>query len=287
MDGAPAGGAGPGRPRRGLTTRCFGSRRCESRAIGPPGDLAAWGEALAQVERAEDLIRQHDPGPDLREKVRQTRAELDRGRLAALDAADRLRRDRALLERLEEIRGTRADHEDKKKTDADYAAAFRDAGLDLDATDPVQAGAWIAAAERTGGAGLVPRRLGRRTPRERAPPAACRQPVAAARAADPDPWRNALRDMLLATSAAEVEAVRKLANNDNELAAQPADSLRLLALAPHIGWRPRDGGTAATDRLAEAAGRLLGELRPGGAREGGTAECHRRSTRGRRRRCGT
>ena len=59
-----------------------------------------------------------------------------------------------LVQRLETIRGQRGQHYDPARSDADYAQAFRDAGLDLDATDPKQAGDWIK--QRRGRPKLLP-----------------------------------------------------------------------------------------------------------------------------------
>ncbi len=177
---------------QGVNEALVRAAAAESRAIGPPGDVSAWGEALVQVERAEDLIRRDDPGPGLRERVRMARAGLERDRDAAREKAERLARDRALLDRLEAIRGDLAEHLDPKRSDREYAAAFRDAGLDLDSIEPERAGAWIAArseplelASFLDDWAHVRRKAG-------ADKRAASRPVAAARAADKDRWRDAL-----------------------------------------------------------------------------------------------
>jgi tetratricopeptide (TPR) repeat protein len=196
-----------------------------ARADGPPGDLSAWGGALAEIERAEDLIRQHDPGRESTEKVRLARADLERGRDAARAEAEQLRRDRELLERLEAIRIGLGEHWDAKRADADYAAAFRDAGMDLDRLDPAEAGAllrrrfrpaelasflddWAAVRLEAGRAEADRRRL-----------------MEAARAADPDPWRDAVR---LGVERDDNGAIRKLADDEQALDALPAASVVLL-----------------------------------------------------------
>ena len=58
-----------------------------------------------------------------------------------------------LLDKLEAIRGSRAEHWDLKQTDVEYAAAFRDSGADIDRLDPKEAGAWLA--KHTAAAELV------------------------------------------------------------------------------------------------------------------------------------
>ncbi len=166
------------------------------------------------------------------------------------------------MSRLESVRGNRAEHGILRQTDAEYAAAFRDAGLDLDVTDPERAGAWIAArsapvelASFLDDWALVRRAAG-------AGETFSRRLAAAARAADPDFWRDALRAGLEAKGPEAVEALRKLAGDEEVLDAQPAESLRLLA------WRLKaagDRGAAArcSPRLAATARRLLGQLRAG------------------------
>jgi hypothetical protein len=58
--------------------------------------------------------------------------------------AKQLRVDRELLARLEAVRGERSEHMDPKRSDADYADAFRKAGLDLDMVSPAEAGKRIS-----------------------------------------------------------------------------------------------------------------------------------------------
>ena len=85
------------------------------------------------------------------------------------------------------------DHQGAQEADSAYFTAFQAAGLDLRTSSPAEAGRWLAA--RSEPAELVSylddwaaqrRRIGR-------PGAESLPIVAAARAADPDPWRDALR----------------------------------------------------------------------------------------------
>ena len=64
--------------------------------------------------------------------------------------------------------------------------------------------------------------------------------VETARAADPDPWRDALRTGSGAAGAQARETLHKLASDEKALAAQPAESLLLLALRLKAGG-DRDG----------------------------------------------
>ncbi len=128
---------------------------------------------LADLERKDQIVR--------------VIAERERGRQEALLQAERLETDRKLLADLEAARGDRADQNDPKRSNAEYAAAFRKAGLDQDATDPKQAGAWIAgrSAPIELASFLDDWTMVRRA--ARADEKASARLIAAARAADPDP----------------------------------------------------------------------------------------------------
>ena len=119
--------------------------------------------------------------------------ERDRASRRREGPADRDRRSLAGGPRIGPGRGSRVTNRDLKRSDADYADAFRKAGLDLDATGPDEAGKWLASrTEPIEIAGylddwaFVRRQLGR-------PEADWHHLVAAARGGDPDPWRDALR----------------------------------------------------------------------------------------------
>src|SRR5262249_60368582 len=109
-----------------------------------------------------------------------------------LEAAER---DRALLDRLLEIRGAEEDDRNGSATDASYAAAFREAGIDLAKLAPAEAAAKIKARPPSVVPGLTAAlddwaaiRRGRRKDAGRA---ALLTP--AAQLADPDPWPTACR----------------------------------------------------------------------------------------------
>src|SRR4029077_7510210 len=84
-----------------------------------PEDLSRWQVALAAVRQAETA---RDEGA--RPRLLALRAEVQAG----LDAAQR---DKALLDRLIDIRSAEADDPDGSDTDAAYADAFREAGIDF------------------------------------------------------------------------------------------------------------------------------------------------------------
>jgi eukaryotic-like serine/threonine-protein kinase len=191
------------------------------------GDLAPWGEALAAAKRADDLLDQGEGDAPLHKRVKVLLAQLGKERADARERAQGAEADRILLGRLESIRAEHAEVPVTDRTDAKYGAAFRAAGLDLDHIDPKQAGAWVAAS-------TAPVELAgylddwafvRR--QAKAPEAAWHRLVEAARAADPEPWRDALRAKVETRDASAFVA---MADDEQALSAQPAASLVLLAL---------------------------------------------------------
>ncbi len=212
-------------------------------AAAEPEDLSRWQVALAAVEQV-------DAGDDgtAQERLMALHSVIKEG----LDAA---RRDRTLLDRLVEIRSAEADDMDGAATDAAYTDAFRDAGIDFAILPPEEAGAKIRA--RPTSVALVmadavddwaEMRRGRG-----ADAAAAARLSAAARVADPEPWRNKLRTTLdqpdKASRLAGLQALAKEAKLD-ELG---AISLQLLG----------SGLNAAGDReLAESVLRTAQHRHP-------------------------
>jgi serine/threonine-protein kinase len=101
----------------------------------PEGDPTKWRAAVAATERAADLLgplidaRSRRRVRDLQEEVRQ--------------AAEAAEADAKLLRAVVDIRSAEADDPDGSISDADYARAFRNAGLDVDTLGPDAAGAKI------------------------------------------------------------------------------------------------------------------------------------------------
>jgi serine/threonine-protein kinase len=157
-------------------------------ARGNPEDVARWQAALAAVEQAEGVA-----GDDS-EAARQLAALRDEAQ-AGVDAAER---DRMMLGRLVDIRSAKADDRDGSTTDAAYADAFRAAGIDLSSLSPEAAGRTINARPPSVALALAAAlddwAAVRRTLRK--DPAGAKRLADAARIADPDPWRNHLRDAL-------------------------------------------------------------------------------------------
>ena len=230
-------------------------RRGEIQA-DPAGALTKWAEARAAAKRAEALLAQGEADTTLRDRVAALLTMLDRERADAVEKVHRLDVDRALLTNLEAVRGDRAEHWDPKRTDADYAAAFRKAGLDLDVTEPAEAGRWLKVrSEPVELAGYLDDWASTRQKAGRAD-ADGRRLVAAARGADPDPWRDALRARSGSKDAGAVAEFRRLAD-DAALEDQPAAGLVLLARQLKFG----DGeGERAARVLRRAAFRYPGDF---------------------------
>jgi eukaryotic-like serine/threonine-protein kinase len=212
-------------------------------ALAQPEDGSRWQVALAAAEQAEvgDDATAQDRLLDLRTEIQ--------------DGLDAAQRDRALLDRLVEIRSAKADDSDGSRTDAAYAEAFREAGIDLASLTPAEAGAKIKARPPSVAPGLtaalddwaaVRRGRGKNA-------AGAAQLSQAARVADPDPWRNELRTALdQADKAARLTALQALAKTAKFDELGPV-SLHSLGAALHS-----DGD----DALAESALRRAQQRHP-------------------------
>jgi serine/threonine-protein kinase len=187
------------RQRRGRTVRAeidsalADASRKRERARASGGDPVPWVEAIEAARRAEPLLGGGDAGIETRERVRGFLADLVHER----DVAVAAERDRHMLERLAAIHNDLGVHNDATQANAEYAAAFRAYGVDLDVQEPAAAGRTLAASPVAADLAnaLDQWAFLRRSWRLRDPADAARL-VAAAKAADPDPWRNRLRDAL-------------------------------------------------------------------------------------------
>jgi len=151
--------------------------------------LARLAEAMAAVERAEGLLAQ---GGDARQKD-EVKA------LKVLLIADReaVRKEHAWLERLINIRTTKCDSADGSSAEAGYAAVFRETGIDPDSLSTQAVGrirSWNATVAHAMAAALDDWAAARRTQKKE--PVAASRLLAAARLADPDPWRDRVRAAL-------------------------------------------------------------------------------------------
>ena len=172
-------------------------------------------EEIGRWEIAQAAVGQADPGGDPKTLVQLValRNEIENGLKAA-------KRDRALLDRLVDIRSAVADDPDKSASDNDYAEAFRAAGIDLSKLPPAEAGAKIKARPPSIALALA-RALDDwavllQSNRNDAVKAV--RLSEAARVADPDPWRIELRTAFdqpdPEARRAALEALSKKANFD-------------------------------------------------------------------------
>jgi tetratricopeptide (TPR) repeat protein len=236
-----------------------------ARAAQGDGDVAGWAEAMAAARRVEPLLA------DARDVA--TRRRIVALIRAAEEGTAAAGRDQALLALLVDIRSARADDPDGSATDASYADAFRDAGIDVDALSPKESGARIAGRPAAVVRALVAAlddwtavRMGRG-----AKAATWSKLVAAARAADPDPDRATLRSALLIDDRAKrLEAVRPLSAREDAETWSPA-SLLLLAntlssggdMAGGVAVLRRASGAHPRDALVHhGLGMLLDRVRP-------------------------
>jgi hypothetical protein len=147
-------------------------------------DPARWAKALDSAQSVERLLA------DARDLPMQKRANaLLESVTASAKAAEN---DRKLLDRLIDIRSAKEDDSDGSATDARYSRAFGEAGLDLAALPPAEAGAKIKARSAPVAAVVASAlddwaAVRRNKRRDRA---GAERLTQAARAADPDPWRG-------------------------------------------------------------------------------------------------
>jgi tetratricopeptide (TPR) repeat protein len=209
---------------RGVTAALAEARvwRDQARTATATGNLEPWAAALGAARHAHDLVAQGEADAALRDRVNAEMLALEREQEEA-------KAERRLLDQLETIRGSRSEHWDPKRTDAEYAAAFRAVGIDLDQLDPNEAGKRIG--QRTAVVELASYlddwAMQRRTARDEKDEASWRRLLAAAQVADRNPWRVALREQI----GRDREALLRLAADPKTLETQPAPSLALLASA--------------------------------------------------------
>jgi len=166
--------------------------------------------------------------------------EIEREQSAATTKAEQIAKDRALVARLEEVRARNADKKGEDRRDAGYREVFKAEGIDLDFLPIEDAGKALAgrAVAVELAAALDDWASARRPPPKGAdgadPLAAARQAIPndadaanrlleVARIADPDPWRNRLREAIAKN---DRSTLAELAGG--KLAAHPAQSLVLL-----------------------------------------------------------
>lgn len=238
------------------TTRTAGQlRQLVARASQLQGQARAtrtartWAEALVVSRQAVDIAG----GAEVAEELRQQAQELHSDMTAE---AREVERDEQMLATLEDIRIRRAEvrHEgfDFASVLPGYAAAFRNYGLNIDTLKPEVTGAAIRqrAIRTTLVTALDEWAWGEQQVKPTSP--VWQRLAAVARAADPDPWRNPLRDALLQE---DVQALKTLAAHA-DIAGLPAATLELLGHTLGLAGAVRE----AADLLTRAQRRYPGDF---------------------------
>jgi tetratricopeptide (TPR) repeat protein len=208
-------GGGAGWVLRDRSARLATTERETETALAEATQLAGqkkWPEALAWVQRAEGVLAQGAGSEALRRRVQD------------------LRRDLEMVAKLEEIRlqATKVEdnHFDFESRRPAYAQVFREYGIDVNALDAEEAAKRIRArsipielAAALDDWASTPGKMGNDNERHHL--------SAVARLADPDPWRNRLRD---ATQQKNRKALEALAASDEANRLSP-QNVELLAFA--------------------------------------------------------
>ncbi len=172
----------------------YAERKREQARSDAGGDRTLWVQAIEAARRAESLLSQgEEVSPELRNRVLSVLG------IIALDRqlVESAEKDRRMVGRLAEIHNDLGVHGDRERIDAEYAAAFRDYGVDVDAADPAKAGARLAASPVAAElASALDQWVFLRRMSAHPDTAGAQRLVAVAKAADPEPWRNRLRDTL-------------------------------------------------------------------------------------------
>ncbi len=182
-----------------------------------------WSEALVSARRAEPALAAGEAPPDIQERVRQAMADLE------------------LVRRIDEIRaqsGTAwGSWRDPKRdptfnalavqAEQDYAAAFREAGIDVDTLSAEEAAKRITARGAIAAAVLPALDDWVAVRSKVKDEAATRRLIDVLRTADPDPWRQRVRDALARKDWAALENLVKSPDLDR----QPAATISFLSAA--------------------------------------------------------
>ncbi len=192
LDG-PRATAARGAQRSAVDAALADASKKRERARAAGADPVPWVEAIEAARRGDSLLGGGEAGSEQRERVQAFLADLVRER----DAAEAVEKDRHVVERLAAIHNDFGVHNDEAKADAEYASAFRAYGVDLDKLDPKEAGRVLAAGSAAADlASALDRWAFLRRGRTLHDPQGANRLIAAAKTADPDPWRNRLRDSL-------------------------------------------------------------------------------------------
>jgi tetratricopeptide (TPR) repeat protein/serine/threonine protein kinase len=190
-----------------------------------------WAEALAAAHHAEALVNAGPAGEELRDRVRRRRADLE------------------MVAQVEEIRMLSSPTNDPRDAardltydvalrDRQFETAFREYGIDVTALAPADAGARIRATSvpLALAAALDDWALVCRATRTNGD-TTWRRLLAAARAADPDEWRNKVRDAL-ESGPVNQQALKSLAASERAVDQPPSTLVRIAAALRSSGAVP-------------------------------------------------
>ncbi|HEY2155356.1 MAG TPA: tetratricopeptide repeat protein, partial [Isosphaeraceae bacterium] len=215
-----------------------------NQALTAPDDLGRWQATVEAIKRVEVALGD-DGNAQARLRLGDLRRDVETGIAAA-------RRDRELLDALAEIRsghlGVRP-----VVTDTAYAEAFRRAGIDLDALDPAEAADRLRARPAAVALHVLPYldswSLVRRNDEQ--PAERWRRPLAVARAADSDAYRNRLRALVERPDIQGQRAALRALYEDRQFDKLPSASILQFASALREAGDP-----AAAVSVLESAAQL-------------------------------
>jgi tetratricopeptide (TPR) repeat protein len=221
----------------------------EQALSAPPGDARRWAAVLVAANRVKALAEDDDVDPALRERAETLFSRVEKDAATAEEAATRAEKDRRMTARLDEIRTRVGDQYqfDDRKRDLDYAAAFKDYGIDVAALEDREVAGRI---ERSSIARHLVTALelwaySRKQVHGRADPASRRLGRLAAEL-DPDPLRKRIR---AAVSADDLETLQTIARSP-EVMTLPVEDVERLARAMESAGDPT--GAIALLRTAHA-----------------------------------
>ena len=209
--------------RRATLAELVGRGLEDSEAMYRQGKLP---EAVAAAEKAHGLLLAGGAGDtELGRQASEWLAELD------------------MAARLEDWHTSALDRADELETVAGYARAFREYGIDVEALTSDEAAAAVAARRIRLDLALALDRMAVGRKNEGADPARWRRLLEIARTADPDPWRDRLRDLVGRTDAGGREALLRLAETADPAALPPRTWMLLVSALEQAG--ERDAAIAA------------------------------------------
>ena len=195
-------------------------------------DPAGWSAVTLAADRARAMAADEDVDPALRGRTERFFGRVERESRAVREAFERRLKDRRMAETLDTIRTRLGDEYqfDHRLRDADYAAVFRDYGIDVDVLSRDEAAALIRASSITDklvnalDLWAVSRKYMTSSPDAR------QRLIDLAVAVDPDPVRRKIRDALLT---GDLAGLQTIARSPDLLRLPPEDVARV---GNNLGW---------------------------------------------------